>query len=114
MGLPTGMSSAELSGATTTDDESVTSGQVIFPVLLLSKSYNVSIILVTFPTFLLSKSYNLSITSAHPCSGDKQPAKGLVCQSSEAQPGTQAPDEKGEEDTAEVGSQGIYFIVVTK
>ena len=54
------------------------------------------------------------MTSAHPCSGDKQPAKGIVCQSSETQPGTQAPDEKGEEDTAEVGSQGIYFIVVTK
>ena len=41
VGLPTGMSSAELSGAATTDDESVTSGQVIFNILL-TKSFNLT------------------------------------------------------------------------
>ena len=87
------MSSAELSGAATTDDESVTSGQVI-------------------SNILSPRCFNFS-TSAHPGPGTKQPAKGTVRQFTEAQSGSSAPDEEGEKDPAEVKHFAIRDVAKT-
>ena len=83
MGIPTGMSSAELSGAVTTDDESVTSGQVI----LFNEIDDLFFI--------------LNIV-AHACSSTKFSAEGTLRQHAEEEPWSQAADEEGQKNSAEV------------
>ena len=78
------MSSAELSGAVTTDDESVTSGQVI---LFFNDIDDVFLI---------------SIIVAHARSSTKFSAEGTLRQHAEEEPWPQAADEEGQKNSAEV------------
>ena len=83
MGIPTGMSSAELSGAVTTDDESVTSGQVI----LFNDIDDVFLIFIIV---------------AHARSSTKFSAEGTLRHHAEEEPRAQAADEEGQKNSAEV------------
>ena len=74
------MSSAELSGAVTTDDESVTSGQVI----------------------LFNDVFLIFIIVAHARSSTKFSAEGTLRQHAEEEPWSQAADEEGQKNSAEV------------
>ena len=77
------MSSAELSGAVTTDDESVTSGQVI----LFNDIDDVFLIFIIV---------------AHARSSTKFSAEGTLRQHAEEEPWSQAADEEGQKNSAEV------------
>ena len=78
------MSSGELSGAVTTDDESVTSGQVIL-----------------FNDIIDDLFFILNIV-AHACSSTKFSAEGTLRQHAEEEPWSQAADEEGQKNSAEV------------
>ena len=79
------MSSAELSGAVTTDDESVTSGQVI----LFNDIDDVFLIFIIV---------------AHARSSAKFSAEGTLRHHAEEEPRAQAADEEGQKNSAEVMS----------